>query len=90
MLSRLLRYFSCCSMFRANFSILLITIMADSLRSLARWILSVTLAATRVNTNEMVVPMIIMPICFQKPPLGAFTFTFGGLMILILVISNRY
>lgn len=81
-LSRLDRYLSCFSIFLANFSILLITIMADRRRSLARWKCSNSLVATTVNIREMVVPIIIIPICFQNPLFLGLILIRGGLMSL--------
>ena len=57
--------------------------MADNLRSLTRWMLSVIFAAAIVSSSDMVVPITIMPICFQKLLFLASTLTLDGFMILI-------
>ena len=61
----------CCttisSMPLAKSSMVPITIRADSRRSLARSLSSSAILAPMVSTKEMVVPMMIIPICFQKP-----------------------
>ena len=67
-------------MLRENFYILLITIIAERRRSFDRWSPSVSFAVKMVSINEIVVPMTIINICFQKPPILGLMLTLGGLM----------
>ena len=68
------------SRFRENFSILLITIMAERRRSLARWRFSNSWVVKMVKNNEMVVARMIIPSCFQKLPFRELTLILGGLI----------